>query len=67
MKKTRLSGLVFFCVAYIWYDESIEHIRFLGIWSLCNKGNDYEKKKEVFTYKLTYDVAFKIDELMSIG
>ena len=28
MKKTRLSGLVFFCVAYIWYDESIEHIGF---------------------------------------
>ncbi len=30
MKKTRLSGLVFFCAAYIWYDESIEYIRFLG-------------------------------------
>ena len=30
MKKTRLSGLVFFCAAYIWYDESTEHIRFLG-------------------------------------
>ena len=30
MKKTRLSGLVFFFVAYIWYDESIEHIGFLG-------------------------------------
>lgn len=30
MKKTRLSGLVFFSVAYMWYDESIKHIRFLG-------------------------------------
>ena len=28
MKKTRLSSLVFFSIAYMWYDESIEHIGF---------------------------------------
>ena len=25
------------------------------------------KRKKIFTYKTTYDVAFKMDELMSIG
>ena len=64
MKKTRLSGLVFFSVAYMWYDERIEHIGFLGIWSLCNKGNDYEKKKEIFAYKTTYDVTFNLDQVI---
>ena len=60
MKKTRLLSLVFFCAAYIWYDESIEYIRFLGIWALCNR--DIDMKKEVFTYETTYDVTFNIGQ-----
>ena len=65
MKKTRLSGLVFFSVAYMWYDERIEHIGFYRYGRYVIEV--LIMKKEVFTYETTYDVAYKIDELMFIG
>ena len=46
MKKTRLSGLVFFSVTYIWYDESIKHIRFLGYGRYVIRGMIMKKRKK---------------------
>ena len=49
-------------------DIGKENISGFGIWSLCNRGIDMKKerrkKKEVFTYKLTYDVTFNIRQVI---